>query len=87
MVVDRFIKMTHLSPCNKAISSNATAELFLTNIVRLHGLPDNVIFDRGPQFISHFWRLLLKILNTATKLSTAYNAQTDGQTKRGKSSI
>lgn len=82
VVVDRFTKMVHFVPCRKEISGHATAELFLTHIVRLHGLPEDVISDRGPQFVSHFWRRLLEILGTATKLSTAHHPQTDGQTER-----
>ena len=46
--------MTHFILCSKAISGMETADLVLTNIVRIHGSPDDIISDRGPQFLSHF---------------------------------
>ena len=59
-----------------------TMDLFLTNVVRLHGLPEDVTSDRGPQFISHFWRRLLQTFGTSVNLSSAHHPQTDGQTER-----
>ena len=56
VMVDRFTKMTHSAPCAKTISVEATTDLFLKKVVRLHGLPDDVTSDRAPQFVSHFWR-------------------------------
>jgi hypothetical protein len=82
VVVDRFSKMAHFVPCSKTISGEETAALFLKNVVRLHGLPEDVTSDRGPQFISHFWRRLLQTFGTSVNLSTAHHPQTDGQTER-----
>jgi hypothetical protein len=56
VVVDRFTEMAHFIPCSKAISGVATANLIVENVVRLHGLPDDIVSDRGPPFISHFWK-------------------------------
>ena len=58
-----------------------TTDLLLTNIVRLHGLPDDIISNRGPQFMSHFWKRLFQTLGTSTKFSTAFNPEIDGQTE------
>ena len=82
VVVDRFTKMAHFIPCSKAISGMETTDLLLTNIVRLHGLPDDIISDRGPQFMSHFWKRLFQTLGTSTKFSTAFHPETDGQMER-----
>jgi hypothetical protein len=71
VVVDRLTKMAHFIPCKKSISGEATAKLFLNNIYRYHGLPDDIISDRGPQFISRFWRSLFEILKVDIKLSSA----------------
>jgi hypothetical protein len=60
VVVDRFTKMTHFILCSKTISGIETTNLLLTNIVRLHGLPDEIIFYCGPQFMSNFWKRLFK---------------------------
>ncbi|KAI3362601.1 hypothetical protein L3Q82_001687 [Scortum barcoo] len=55
-VVDRFSKMAHFVPLPKLPSAKETAELMLTHVFRLHGLPVDVVSDRGPQFTSIFWR-------------------------------
>lgn len=82
VVVDRLTKMAHFVPCNKTVTGEETAKLFLDNIYRHHGLPDDIISDRGTQFTSNFWQSLFKILKVEIKLSSAYHPQTDGQTER-----
>lgn len=81
VVVDRFSKMSHFIPCNKAISAQQTAQLIMQNVVRLHGLPDNIVSDRGTQFVSKFWTRLFELLGTKINLSSAYHPQSDGQTE------
>jgi hypothetical protein len=82
VVVDRATKMAHFVPCSESITSRETAELFINNVFKLHGLPQQVISDRGPQFRSQFWKQLLEILEIKVSLSTAYHPETDGQTER-----
>ena len=62
--------------------SKELARLFRDNVWKLHGLPESVISDRGPQFIARLIRKLNKILEIETKLSMAYYPQTDGQMER-----
>ena len=54
VVVDRFTKMAHFTPCSKTISEEGMTHLLVNHVVHLHGLPDDAISDRGPQFVSHF---------------------------------
>jgi transposase InsO family protein len=82
VVVDRLTKMAHFVPCNKTITCKEMARLFLENMYKYHGLPDDIIFDRGTQFTSKFWQSMFKILQVKTNLSSAYHPQTDGQTER-----
>lgn len=82
VVVDRFTKMAHFIPCKKSITAVETAKLVLSNIVRLHGVPDEIISDRGPQFASKFWKELLTSLGVRVKLSSAFHPETDGQSER-----
>ena len=82
VVMDRFTKMVHFIPCSKAISDLKTTNLILANVVRLHGLPDDIVSDRGAPFISHFWKRLFHILGTTTKLSTTFHPQTNGKRER-----
>lgn len=80
--VCRLTKMAHFVPCRTSTTASDLATIFKENIFRLHGLPDDIISDRGPQFISRFWSALCKSLSITPKLSTAFHPQTDGQTER-----
>ena len=82
VVVDRLIKMAHFVSCKKTLSSEDTARLFLDNVYRYHGLPNDIVSDRGIQFVSKFWRSLFDILKVEIKLSSAFHPQTDGQVER-----
>ena len=87
VVVDRLTKMGNYIPCmakeaDSGTSAPAMARLSLDQVFRLHGLPDIIVSDRGPQFISAFWEHLTSSLGIKRKLSTAYHPQTDGQTER-----
>jgi hypothetical protein len=82
VVVDRLSKMAHFVPCSKDITSEQTASLVFQHIVRLHGLPDNIVSDRGPQFAARFWSHLFQQLGTSINLSSAFHPQTDGQSER-----
>jgi hypothetical protein len=74
--------MAHFMPCNKTITGEEIARLFVNNIYKYHGFPDDIISDRGTQFVSKFWQSLFKILKVEIKLSTTYHPQIDGQTER-----
>lgn len=82
VVVDRLTKMAHFIPCKDNIKAQDLAHLFLTNVFRLHGLPDDIVSDRGAIFTSRFWRSLLDLLEIKPNMSTAFHPQTDGQTER-----
>ena len=49
------------------------------NVVRFHGLPDDVTSYRGPQLVSCVWRRLLQTRGKIVNLSSSYHPQTDGQ--------
>jgi transposase InsO family protein len=58
------------------------AELYVSHILCLHGVPKTIISDRGSQFIAHFWEQLHASLGTRLIHSLAYHLQTDGQAER-----
>jgi transposase InsO family protein len=58
------------------------AEIYIDQIVRLHGIPRTIISNRGTQFVALFWEQLQKSLGTIVIRSSAYHPQTDGQTER-----
>jgi hypothetical protein len=78
----RYTKRAHFIPSHDETSSTGLAVQYRDNVWKLHGLPDEMISDRGPQFASSLMKELNKLLGIQTKLSTAYHPQTDGQTER-----
>ena len=42
VIVDRFSKMAHFIPTTNEVDAPTTASLFLNNIYKLHGLPDDM---------------------------------------------
>ncbi|WVZ89243.1 hypothetical protein U9M48_035669 [Paspalum notatum var. saurae] len=82
VVVDRLTKVAHFIPVNTTYSGAKLAELYISRIVYLHGVPKRIISDRGSQFTSRFWEQLHNSLDTKLRFSTAYHPQTDGQTER-----
>jgi len=82
VVVDRLSKRVHFLPTTTQASAPDIAKLFFDQIFRLHGLPQVIVSDRDPKFVSKFWQALFKHLGTKTAMSTAHHPQTDGQTER-----
>ena len=54
VIVDRLTKLAHFVPVNTTYLAGKYAELYVSQIVRLHGVPRTIILDRRPQFIAHF---------------------------------
>ncbi|KAL0200273.1 hypothetical protein M9458_003460, partial [Cirrhinus mrigala] len=52
------------------------------HLFRHFGLPEEIVSDRGPQFISHVWKAFFKLLGVTVNLSSGYHPQTNGQTER-----
>ena len=87
VVTDRFTKMSHFIPFPKVPSAADTASAFMNNIFRIHGLPSEIISDRGSQFTSKFWSAICKSFNITTKLASPFHHQTNGLTERVNSVI
>ena len=49
VVVDRLTKVAHFIPVNTTYSGARLAELYISRIVCLHGVPKKIISDRGSQ--------------------------------------
>ena len=75
-------KRAHFIATMSDITSLGVTRLFQDDIWKLHGLPKEVISDKGPQFVLNFMRGLSKILGIKIAALTAYHPQMDSQTKR-----
>jgi Integrase core domain. len=82
VVVDRLTKMAHFVATTEKTSAVGLARLFRDHVWKLHGLPESIISDRGPQFAAGLMKEVNEMLGIQTKLSTAFHPQTDGQTER-----
>jgi hypothetical protein len=82
VIVDRLTKTAHLLPVHTTYIAKKYAEIYLDQIVCLHGIPKMIISDCGAPFIAQFWEQLQYALGTKLIRSSAYHPQTDGQTDR-----
>jgi hypothetical protein len=81
VIVDHLTKVAHFIPVKTTDHGNRLAELYLSLIVSLHGVPKTIVSDRGPQFTSRFWAKLQEALGTKLSFNTSYHPQTGGQTE------
>uniref|UniRef100_A0A3P8ZAS7 Gypsy retrotransposon integrase-like protein 1 n=1 Tax=Esox lucius TaxID=8010 RepID=A0A3P8ZAS7_ESOLU len=81
-VVDRFSKFTHFLPLPKLPTAKETASLLVREVFRVHGLPCDVVSDRGPQFASAVWKAFCTAIGATVSLSSGFQPQTNGQAER-----
>jgi transposase InsO family protein len=82
VIMDRLTKVAHFIPVKTTYSGPQLAELYMSRIVYLHGVPKRIVSDRGIQFTLKFWERLHETLDTQLRFSSTYHPQTDGQTER-----
>ncbi|XP_048438577.1 uncharacterized protein LOC125476444 [Pyrus x bretschneideri] len=82
VIVDRLTKSAHFIPVREKYSLSRLAELFISKVVKYHGVPVSIVSDRDPRFTSKFWVAFQEALGTRLLYSTAYHPQTDGQSER-----
>ena len=82
VIVDRLTKSSHFLPIKTTFSLDRLAQLYVMEIVRLHGVPVSIVSDRDPRFTSKFWNSLHKAMGTKLDFSTAFHPQTNGQLER-----
>ncbi|QRW25610.1 Transposon Tf2-1 polyprotein [Rhizoctonia solani] len=80
-VVDCLSQMVHFIPMHSDATAVDVANLFVSFVWKLHGLPRKTILDQGPQFNAKFLRQVYKCLGIEPHFSTAYRPQVDGQSE------
>ena len=67
VVVDMLTKVAHFIPIQTTYRTNHLAQLYVSRIVSLHGVPRTITSDQGSLFTSAFWSPLLQVLGTSLK--------------------
>jgi len=81
VVVDRLTKYGHFVPLAHPYSASTVAQVFMANILKLHGLPSTIVSDRDPVFTNTFWKELFHLQGISLAFSSTYHPQSDGQTE------
>ena len=69
------------------LSAEQVAHLLFDDVVRIFGLPDEVLHGRDPHFTADFWDQLWDKLGSRAVFSSAYHPQTDGKAERAHRTI
>ena len=64
------------------MTASQLAPLFMTHIVHLHGLPETIVSDCDPKFMSAFWTETHRLLGIKLAKSTVFHPQTNGASER-----
>lgn len=64
------------------ITAEACAEVFLRRFYNIHDIPEDIVSDRDPAFVSKLWARFCELLGIRRSMSTAYRPQSDGSTER-----
>jgi len=73
VIVDRLTKSAHFILINISFPVSQLVEIYIHEIVKLHGVPSSIVSDRDPRFTSRFWKSLHETLGTNLKLSLVYH--------------
>ena len=82
VIVDRLTKSAQFLPVRLDYSMDRLAELYVSEIVRLHGILLTIVSDHDPRFTLRFWKELQLTFGTRLNFSIAFHLQTDGQSER-----
>ena len=64
VILDRLIKVMHFIPLKSTLSARDVAQVFIRDVVRLHGFPKNIMLDKDEKFTSKLWKELFASLGT-----------------------
>lgn len=76
-VADQFSKSAHFVALPKVTSVLETAQQLTNHVFALHGIPEDIVWDHGPQLTSQVWKELCSPLEEKVSLSSGYHRATD----------
>ena len=79
VIVDRLTKSAHFLPIHDTWSIERLAQLYDKEVMRLHGISKDIVFDRDPRFQARFWQALQEAFGTKLNFSSSYHPKIDGQ--------
>jgi hypothetical protein len=82
VIVDRLTKLANFILIATTYRVGQYAELYISHIVRYHGILKTIISNRGSIFVAYFLEKLHECLGTHLIRSSAYHPQIDGQMER-----
>ena len=81
VICDRFTKLKRAIPLRNATALTVSSA-FIDPWVAAHGIPDSVLTDNGPQFVSVYYQGILGFLGIASNNTSLYHLQNNGQVER-----
>lgn len=81
VVMDWLTKSAHILLVNTTYSLEKLVDIYIAEIVHLHGIPFSIVSDRDSRFASRFWNQLQNSLGPKLKFSTTFHPQTNGQSE------
>jgi hypothetical protein len=82
VILCRLTSLVHLIPLRMMMTASQLAPLFMNHIVHLHRLPETIVSDCDPKFMSLFWTEIHRLLGIKLAKSTAFHPQTNGASER-----
>ena len=80
-IIDRFTRWPEVIPMPNG-RTETCIRAFIRNWIQRFGVPSDITSDRGPQFTSHLWSGLNKLLGIESFTTTAYHPQANGMVER-----
>jgi hypothetical protein len=78
VIADRLTKTAHFIVVHTTYSVQNYVEIYMDQVVHLHGIPKTILFDWVTQFVARFWEQLHECLGPKLICSSSYHSQTDG---------
>ncbi|GMI70463.1 hypothetical protein HRI_000715600 [Hibiscus trionum] len=82
VIVHLLTKCAHFFSVHTIYTLDKLPELYIVEIVRLHGVPKSIVSDRDPRFTARFGEFLHQTLGTRLNFSSSYHPQSDGQSEQ-----